>query len=113
MTEESCKSYVQGLGRDALRRVRVGRHPKLSSAECFYINHYSSRFRCKIPFYFTLHQLNLIEGDFADLIGRTPWGPWCLISVYRFGITNVKILTDPLEDKRVIGVIDYIKDYEN
>ena len=106
------KSLLADLGSDAARNVKIGCSPDLSHAECFYIERWSDVFGCKIPYYFTLPEIQRIEGDFSRLYGRTPWGPWCYISMYRCEIFEVKILRDTEHIERIAYLKEYIRDFK-
>ena len=112
MNKEVLKSFLKDLGSSAARNIKIGCCPELSHAECFYIERWCESFGCNVSYYFTLPEISRIEGDFACLVGRTPWGPWCYISMYSCKIFEVKVIRDTSEHERINYLNEYIRNFE-
>ena len=111
LIKRSLQKYLGYVSPDAAKMVHVGTHENLSSAESFYINRYTPDFK-KIPFYFCMPELNRVEGDYAQIYARSPWGPWCLLTLNRFSIMGVKVIEDPSEDERIRYIKEFIENFE-
>ena len=111
LTKRSLQKYLVYISPDAAKMVHVGTHENLSSAEYFYINRYTPDFK-KIPFYFCMPELNRVEGDYAQIYARSPWGPWCLLTLNRFSIIGVKVIDDPSENERIRYIKEFIENFE-
>ena len=51
---------------------------------------------------------HITEVDYAQLIdgngkcyGRTPWGPWCRLKIFRYEVVGIRIVRSPEELKRI------------
>ena len=113
LNKDILLKYLRSISKDAAAYIRIGCHKDLSRAECFYLYFYIDALKSKVPFYFSMSEINRIEGDFAEIIGRTPWGPWCLCRLYRCSIYQTKILNEDSYKTRLNNLLDYIKDFED
>ena len=113
MNTEQLRGYISTFGEDALHKIHIGRHKGLTLGECFYFNFYSESARCKVQFYFALPELQYVEGDFATVYARTPWGPWCRLSLYKFTVFEIKPIEDPDSYERIRYLKEYLANFEN
>ena len=106
------KKYVSDFGPQAERSIRVGTHRNLDPAECFIIFSWSDHFCCRIPYYFCLLELHRIEGEYSQIYGRTPWGPWCLVTLKNFHVVKTHHVEDPENNERIQFLLQYFNDFE-
>lgn len=59
-----------------------------------------------IPFHITPYALTQIEGGEGDIYGRTPWGPWCRLHVYRYFVVSYRIVDDINELEAILSAME-------
>ena len=98
--EESARKYVKAFADP--ERVGVNVRSKRGPSEPFML--YPSKkslMRYKdIAFHISYAMLNRLEDGDGDIYGRTDWGPFCLLRVYKYKIIQVRVL--PSADQKKI-----------
>lgn len=108
----ALQNYLELISPEAAKKVRVAQHEKLSSAECFLMFYWNAQLGFRVPFYVSMPEINRIEGEFARIYGRTPWGPWTLLTIHNFTIIKTLVVLDARDDERIKYLEDYINDFE-
>lgn len=93
--EKSAKAFLDTYCRFHKGRVGIDVRSSLGSAEPYLLYWTKKRdMAFRVPYHVTWREIDKLGSNYGAGIvyGRTPWGPWCELKIFRYSVVRCIVL---------------------